>query len=86
MAMFTSALRTGRALAAVLALSFLPANAASWQLDILDQSGQALTQIELPDDGAWCMIWNHSVAGFPVEDCYKVRNGQLLLDSSHQPD
>lgn len=32
------------------------------------------------------MVWNHSVAGFPVRDCYALRNGAMILDKSHQPD
>ncbi|MEX0584295.1 MAG: DUF1850 domain-containing protein [Natronospirillum sp.] len=42
--------------------------------------------LPLSDSGNWCLHWNHSVAGFPVEDCFRVEAGQLLLHYSRQPD
>ncbi|MDX5446596.1 MAG: DUF1850 domain-containing protein [Zoogloeaceae bacterium] len=34
----------------------------------------------------WCLLWNHSVAGFTVRDCFAWRPPQLVLVDSHQPD
>ena len=34
----------------------------------------------------WCVLWNHSVEGFPVTDCYENRDGQMVLVRSRQPD
>jgi hypothetical protein len=31
-------------------------------------------------------VWNHSVQGFPVVDCFRAEGGQLFLDSSQTPD
>lgn len=45
-----------------------------------------LTSLALLEQERWCLVWNHSVAGFPVEDCFQLRDGQWMLDSSHQPD
>ncbi|QJR00684.1 DUF1850 domain-containing protein [Halomonas sp. PGE1] len=40
----------------------------------------------MPEGEAWCLEWNHSVAGFPVQDCYRHRDGLMVLERSHQPD
>ena len=34
----------------------------------------------------WCILWNHSVQGFEVEDCYENRAGVMTLVRSHLPD
>ncbi|MDZ7822752.1 MAG: DUF1850 domain-containing protein [Ahrensia sp.] len=34
----------------------------------------------------WCVLWNHSVKGFAVSDCYENRGGQMVLVWSHLPD
>lgn len=58
----------------------------AWQLDIRRRDNSVVYRLDLPPDGQWCMGWNHSVAGFPVTDCYGVHEGQLRLENSHQPD
>ena len=45
-----------------------------------------LAQVEVPRDGAWCILWRHSVQGFEVEDCYVNRDGDMVLMRSHLPD
>lgn len=57
-----------------------------WQLEVRRADQSLVAAVILPADGAWCMGWNHSVAGFPVSDCYGVADGVLRLESSHQPD
>lgn len=52
-------------------------------LEVMDQSGRVLARVAAQD---WCVVWNHSVAGFEVRDCYVLRDGQMLLQRSHQPD
>lgn len=55
-------------------------------LDVVSQSGQVLVTIPMYNDDSWCLLWNHSVAGFTVSDCFVNRQDVLLLHSSHQPD
>lgn len=55
-------------------------------LHIYLTSGQLVKQLELPPEGRWCLYWEHSVAGFTVQDCFRERAGELLLESSRQPD
>jgi len=59
---------------------------AVWQLSVSDTSQTSLVQLGLPEGGRWCLIWNHSVQGFPVTDCFRMEADQLILDSSHTPD
>lgn len=56
------------------------------RLDAVDQDGNVLTTIPIRNDDTWCLLWNHSVAGFTVSDCFVIQNDILLLYSSHQPD
>lgn len=55
-------------------------------LDVSDLEGTRLFSAPLTEGGRWCLLWNHSVAGFPVRDCYRAEGGQMLLERSHQPD
>lgn len=59
---------------------------ASWQLAVFDSNQTRLARITLPDAGRWCLVWNHSVQGFPVTDCFQIEEDQLMLDSSLTPD
>lgn len=59
----------------------------AWQLEVVDTTGEILARANLPDDeGRWCLLWNHSVQGFQVEDCFRVDDQTLMLDSTHTPD
>lgn len=60
--------------------------AAPWQLSVSDSNQTTLAEISLPEAGKWCLVWNHSVQGFTVTDCFRMEEGQLMLDSSHTPD
>lgn len=80
-----------RCLGWALVLPLLPAVAAdtdsrAWMLSVLDSAGASVVQLPLPDSGRWCLLWNHSVQGFPVTDCFGVEDGQLILDSSQAAD
>lgn len=55
-------------------------------LDVIDQNGKVLISIPMPDENSWCLLWNHSVAGFTVSDCFVNTQDALVLHSSHQPD
>lgn len=50
------------------------------------ESGEEIARFEVPDGGAWCVLWNHSVQGFEVSDCYENRDGRMVLVWSHLPD
>lgn len=56
------------------------------QLDVVGQEGNVLMTIPMHQDASWCLLWNHSVAGFTVSDCFVIRHNTLFLQSSHQPD
>lgn len=59
---------------------------ALWQLEVSDKNGATIARAPVPQTGEWCLLWNHSVQGFPVADCFRVDDKQLFLDSSHTPD
>lgn len=54
------------------------------QIEHLD--GTPVAAFSVRGGERWCVGWNHSVAGFPVRDCYRVRSGRMVLERSHQPD
>lgn len=59
---------------------------AAWELVVTDRDQMPLTRISLPAGGHWCLVWNHSVQGFAVIDCFRVTGERLTLDSSQTPD
>lgn len=76
-------------LAALLAL--IPARAALADkadsvLAVLNADGARVLEFPLRDGQRWCLLWNHSVAGFTVRDCFVYRSPHMLLERSHQPD
>lgn len=50
------------------------------------ENGTEIARIEVPEGTGWCVLWNHSVKGFPVADCYENRAGRMVLVWSHLPD
>ena len=76
----------GCGLVLALALSIAGTAAADARIVVTDETGTLLTAFDVGDGGEWCLLWNHSVAGFPVRDCFVRRSSALVLDSSHQPD
>lgn len=48
--------------------------------------GRPIARFDMPDGHGWCVLWNHSVQGFAVEDCYENRGGEMVLVHSRQPD
>lgn len=48
--------------------------------------GTEIARFSVPEGSGWCVIWNHSVKGFTVSDCYENRNGHMVLVQSHLPD
>lgn len=55
-------------------------------LEVTGMDGEVHFQIPIADGERWCMRWNHSVAGFTVNDCYRYDGGRMMLEKSHQPD
>ena len=50
------------------------------------ENGEEIARFDMPHGTGWCILWNHSVQGFPVTDCYENRAGRMVLVRSHQPD
>lgn len=70
----------------LLLLTSLALASPAYHLQVVTRDQQVLLSLPLDEKEDWCLVWNHSVAGFAVEDCFIVMAGQWLLDSSHQPD
>ena len=62
------------------------AQTAAGELEVIDAQGKRLVSLPMPEGQGWCLEWNHSVEGFPVLDCYRHRDGRMLLERSHLPD
>jgi hypothetical protein len=75
----------GRLLGAVLAVA-VPATAGAAALVVKDEGGRVVAEAPLGPGGRWCLVWNHSVTGIEVTDCFRAEGGRMLLTSSHQPD
>ena len=50
------------------------------------ETGEEIARFDMAEGGEWCVLWNHSVQGFPVTDCYQNRGGRMVLMRSRQPD
>ncbi|WP_431025483.1 DUF1850 domain-containing protein [Halomonas sp. H5] len=74
------------ALALALGLAVPPAMADEAHLAVISERGETLLSLPMPEGAGWCLEWNHSVAGFPVLDCYRHRQGRMVLERSHLPD
>lgn len=55
-------------------------------VEVVDEKGTILAGFAVQPGNRWCLSWNHSVAGFPVRDCFVFQPPHMLLESSHQPD
>lgn len=77
---------TGALLWALFPTAVSAQNATPWQLSVSAPGQSRLVEVDLPEAGRWCLVWNHSVQGFPVTDCFRMQEGQLMLDSTHTPD
>ncbi|MBF9036516.1 DUF1850 domain-containing protein [Rhodobacterales bacterium HKCCE2091] len=63
----------------------MPAGAENLTATVLPD-GPVVASIPIRDGEGWCVVWNHSVQGFEVQDCYENRGGRMVLVRSHQPD
>lgn len=50
------------------------------------EDGTEIARMDVPEGTGCCVLWNHSVKGFPVSDCYENRAGRMVLVKSHLPD
>lgn len=73
--------------AAVLLAALLAAGgaAAGARLAVAD-GDRVVLSVPLPAEGRWCLVWNHSVTGIEVRDCFRTDDGRIVLETSHQPD
>ncbi len=76
-----------RCLPLVLACAVATPNAAAQAvLAVSASDGAKMVELPLEEGQSWCLLWNHSVAGFTVRDCFVWQSPHLRLQSSHQPD
>lgn len=79
--------RRARACAAALGVAWLWSGGAdAAALEFSDDEGAVSFACELQPHDRWCLRWNHSVAGFTVQDCFVFRPPMMVLDESVQPD
>ena len=79
----------GRSIAfwAALALSGLAGGEArAAALQVAGANEAALLSGPVAAGARWCLVWNHSVTGEEVRDCFREDAGQVLLERSHQID
>jgi hypothetical protein len=55
-------------------------------LKVVREDTETIFQEPVANGSRWCIFWNHSVQHFLVRDCFVAREGQMLLERSHQPD
>lgn len=67
-------------------LLFFPTFSIAEVLTATRETGEEIARMSIPRGGTWCVIWNHSVDGFEVKDCYANLDGQMVLVWSHLPD
>jgi len=68
------------------ALLLLAAPVAAGELVATRADGTEIARLPVPEGAGWCVLWNHSVQGFEVADCYENRDGQMVLVRAHLPD
>lgn len=74
-----------RAAALLAALAAAGSAAAGPQLTVTD-AGRVVMTAPLGAEGRWCLVWNHSVTGIEVRDCFRAEGATIVLETSHQPD
>lgn len=64
----------------------LPLSAGADTLTATRKDGTEIARLNVPTGTEWCVLWSHSVKGFPVVDCYENQDGRMVLMHSHLPD
>ncbi|QFT64363.1 DUF1850 domain-containing protein [Roseivivax sp. THAF30] len=70
----------------LLALLLLPVSVGAEALTATREDGTEIARFDIPEGKGWCVLWNHSVQGFTVSDCYENQAGRMVLVRSHLPD
>lgn len=70
----------------LLILLLLPVSAGAEVLVATREDGTEIARFDVPRGTEWCVLWNHSVKGFPVSDCYANQAGRMVLIHAHLPD
>lgn len=78
--------RIGGGLSALLLTALVSGPALAQDLVVTRSDGAEILRMPAPEGAGWCILWNHSVQGFPVTDCYENRSGRMVLVRSRQPD
>ncbi|MDG3040599.1 DUF1850 domain-containing protein [Roseicyclus marinus] len=78
--------RIGGGLCALLLTALAAGPTFAQDLVVTRGDGAELLRLPAPNGTGWCILWNHSVQGFPVTDCYENRDGRMVLVRSRQPD
>lgn len=76
----------GRPAAAALVLAVMAGPTAAGTLTAVTDAGTEIARLDVPEGAGWCVLWNHSVKGFEVADCYVNDGGRMVLKRSHLPD
>lgn len=63
-----------------------PISAGADKLTATREDGTEIARFDVPIETEWCVLWNHSVKGFPVADCYENQDGRMVLMHAHLPD
>ena len=64
----------------------LPVCAGADTLTASREDGTEIARLNVPVGTEWCVLWNHSVKGFPVADCYENQDGRMVLMHAQLPD
>lgn len=75
----------GKVLSLLLSVLF-PISAVADTLTASREDGTEIARFDVPAGTEWCVLWNHSVKGFPVADCYENQDGRMVLMHAHLPD
>lgn len=75
----------GKALSLFLVM-LMPVCTAADVLTATREDGTEIARLNIPEGTGWCLLWNHSVKGFPVADCYENQGGRMVLMHAHLPD
>ena len=55
-------------------------------LQVAGTNQASLLSLPVSAGERWCLVWNHSVTGEEVRDCFREDAGQVLLERSYQID
>ena len=75
----------GKALSLLL-WGLFPISAGADTLTATRADGTEIARFDVPAGTEWCVLWNHSVKGLPVADCYENQDGRMVLMHAHIPD